>query len=166
MNLKVAGKVRITEPNATFAFLGFDFRWSRSPQSGKWYPRTTPRKKKVLDLHAKVRACLDQHWHLSVQALVAVLNPILRGWVNYFRSGNSGETLSKVRQYVERRVRRFAAKQRKRHGFGWKRWSSEVVYNEWGLQLLDANATAPALDPTGIFRRLRRDHVAERRPSN
>jgi RNA-directed DNA polymerase len=32
-------------------------------------------------------------------------------------------------------VRRFAAKQRKRTGFGWKRWSSDIVYKSWGLFL-------------------------------
>ena len=38
------------------------------------------------------------------------------------------------RQYeVERKVRRLAAKKCKRKGFGWKRWSSAVVYGTWGL---------------------------------
>ena len=30
-------------------------------------------------------------------------------------------------------MRRFAARKGKRGGFGWKRWSSEVVYGAWGL---------------------------------
>jgi RNA-directed DNA polymerase len=30
-------------------------------------------------------------------------------------------------------VRRFAMKKRKRKGFGWRRWSSAVVYGAWGL---------------------------------
>jgi hypothetical protein len=30
-------------------------------------------------------------------------------------------------------VRRFAAKRSGRGGFGWKRWSSDVVYRQWGL---------------------------------
>ncbi len=30
-------------------------------------------------------------------------------------------------------MRRFAARKSKRGGFGWKRWSSEVVYGAWGL---------------------------------
>jgi hypothetical protein len=40
---------------------------------------------------------------------------------------------AEVRYQVERKVRRFAAKQRKRAGFGWKRWNSDVVYGRWGL---------------------------------
>jgi hypothetical protein len=31
------------------------------------------------------------------------------------------------------RVRPFATKKSKRKGFGWKRWSSAVVYKPWGL---------------------------------
>ena len=38
-----------------------------------------------------------------------------------------------VKYYVERKVRRFAAKKSNRRGFGWKRWSSEIVYGSWGL---------------------------------
>jgi len=32
-----------------------------------------------------------------------------------------------------RKIRRFAMKQKGRPGCGWKRWSSEAIYKEWGL---------------------------------
>ena len=48
--------------------------------------------------------------HLPVQAAVAEVNPILRGWVNYFKVGNSSQAFNKVKYHVERKVRRFAAK--------------------------------------------------------
>jgi RNA-directed DNA polymerase len=53
--------------------------------------------------------------------------------VNYFRVGNSSRAFGKVRDQVERKVRRYAAKKSKRTGYGWKRWSSAVVYKTWGL---------------------------------
>ena len=81
----------------------------------------------------KVRDSLRASRHLSVPAAVAQVNPILRGWVNYFKVGNSSQAFNKVKHHVERKVRRFAAKQRKRKGFGWKRWSSDIVYGPWGL---------------------------------
>jgi RNA-directed DNA polymerase len=56
-----------------------------------------------------------------------------RGWVNYFRVGNSRTAFGKIKYEVERKVRRLAAKKCKREGFGWKRWSSTVVYGTWGL---------------------------------
>jgi RNA-directed DNA polymerase len=125
--------VTMTTPDASFAFLGFDFRWKRSVQTGTAYPYTTPRSKKITELQARVRAELSRNRHLAVADVVARINPIVRGWVNYFRIGNSSRAFGKVRHYVEKRVRRFAAKQRKRHGYGWKRWSKEVVYGQWGV---------------------------------
>jgi RNA-directed DNA polymerase len=68
-----------------------------------------------------------------MQPAIAQVNPILRGWVNYFRVGNSSQAFAKVKYHAECKVRRFAAKKSKRTGFGWKRWSSEVVYGSWGL---------------------------------
>ena len=54
--------------------------------------------------------------HLPMQAAVAQVNLILRGWVNYFRVGNSSQAFNKVQYHVERKVRRFAAKQEQAHG--------------------------------------------------
>jgi RNA-directed DNA polymerase len=125
--------VCMTEAKASFAFLGFELRWKRSPKTGKWYPDASPRRKKVIAVQAQIREVLNRSSHLEVVAAVARINPILRGWANYFRTGNSSRAFDKVREYVERRVRRFAAKQRQRRGFGWKRWSSKDVYQEWGL---------------------------------
>ncbi len=53
--------------------------------------------------------------------------------MNYFKVGNLSQAFNTVKHHVERKVRRFAAKQRKRQGFGWKRWSSDIVYGTWGL---------------------------------
>src|ERR1700730_16393303 len=110
----------------------------------------TPRPKKITTLLQKVRDTLRASRHLSVQAAVAEVNPILR-CVNYFKVGNSSQAFNKVQYHVERKVRRFAAKQRKRKGFGWKRWSRDIVYGSWGLfrdyHLAYASAKART-DPT------------------
>jgi len=146
LNTEKTRIVTITDEHAVFAFLGFEFRWVPSTKTGRWYPCTTPRPKNVTAVLRKVRDTLRINRHLSVQAAVAQVNPVLRGWVNYFKVGNSSQAFNKVKYHVERKVRRFAAKQRKRTGFGWKRWSSDVVYGSWGLfrdyRLMYASATA------------------------
>ena len=81
----------------------------------------------------KVREMIDSSGRRTVKALAAEINPILAGWVNYFRMGNSSRTFQFIQRTVELRVRRFAMRQRLRRGFGWKRWSRQVVYGEWGL---------------------------------
>ena len=55
------------------------------------------------------------------------------GWVNYFRVGNSRRAFDWIRFEMMRKIRRFAMKQKGRPGCGWKRWSNETIYKEWGL---------------------------------
>lgn len=126
--------VTMTDRDAVFAFLGFEFRWKQNKKTGRWYPHTSPRKKKVIEVlravQEKLRRTNDRR---PVGEVVADINQIIRGWVDYFRVGNSSRAFDSVKYYVERKVRRFAVKKLKRKGFGWSRWSSEVVYGEWGL---------------------------------
>lgn len=133
LNAEKTRKVTLTEPGTSFAFLGFDIRWQPNPTIQKGYAHTTPRRKKVIEILRKVRDTLRASRHLSVQDAVARVNPIVRGWVNYFRIGNSTREFDAVRTGVERKVRRFAVKKMKRRGFGWARWSSTIVYGAWGL---------------------------------
>ena len=133
LNAEKTRTVILTEPGSSFAFLGFDIRWQPNPTLRKGYAHTSPRRKKVIEVLRKVRDTLRGSRHLSVHDAVTRVNPIVRGWVNYFRIGNSSRELDTVRTGVERKVRRFAVKKRKRKGFGWTRWSSETVYGAWGL---------------------------------
>lgn len=54
-------------------------------------------------------------------------------WRNYFRIGNSNRAFNKVRDYIERKVRKFVMRRKKLKGFGWKKWSREDIYEKWGL---------------------------------
>jgi RNA-directed DNA polymerase len=148
LNAEKTRMVTITDERAVFAFLGFEFRWMPSKKTGKRYPCTTPRPKKVTSVLRQVRDTLRVSRHLPVQEVVAKVNSILRGWVNYFRIGNSSQAFSQVKFHVERKVRRFMTTRSKRTGFGWKRWSSDTVYGSWGLfrdyQLAYSSAKARA----------------------
>jgi len=64
-----------------------------------------------------------------------LINPIVRGWVNYFRWGNAGRDLSFVAWQVDMKVRRFASRQRpkRRGGRAWTTWSNQEIYEKWGL---------------------------------
>src|SRR6516162_6484142 len=63
----------------------------------------------------------------------ARINPILRGWVQYFAFGHSGRCFSYIRDWVEKKIRHHLARASQRHGFGWKRWSRAWLYGELGL---------------------------------
>ena len=68
-----------------------------------------------------------------VKELIEQINPILRGWVNYFTVGHSSRCFSYIRDWVEKKVRRHLARSRQRPGFGWKRWRKEWLYGTLGL---------------------------------
>ena len=133
LNAEKTRTVILTAPGASFTFLGFTIRWQPNPTVYKGYAHTSPKRKKVLEVLRKVRNTLRASRHLSVQDAVARVNPIVRGWVNYFRVGNSNREFDVVRNGVELKIRRFAVKKLKRRGFGWTRWSSATVYGTWGL---------------------------------
>ena len=47
--------------------------------------------------------------------MIEDLNPILRGWGNYFRTGNAAEKFCQVDRYVIRRLFRLQVKKRGRN---------------------------------------------------
>lgn len=51
----------------------------------------------------------------DVRVLIADLNPVLRGWANYFRTGNATTRFVELDEYVERRLHRFLVKRKGRH---------------------------------------------------
>lgn len=133
INEEKTGIVSMGDAGSHFGFLGFVFRWKRSLRTGRWYAYMVPKPKKVTDVLRRVRTVLRHSRHLRMKETVARVNEIVRGWVNYFRVGNSADALQQVQYSVERKIRRFAARKSKRSGFGWKRWSKQVVYGIWGL---------------------------------
>jgi RNA-directed DNA polymerase len=116
----------------SFTFLGFEYRRILSfRQKGR--PYYAPKLKKRTALYAKLREVFQQHVSWPVEVVIAKINPILRGWVNYFRVGHSSSCFSKVKQWVEKKVRQHLMRARGRQGFGWKRWSSTWFYETLGL---------------------------------
>ncbi len=116
----------------SFGFLGFEFRRTRS-RSGRWMPLRTPRAKKRTALLRELKAVFRRYRSQPVERVIAEINPILRGWVNYFAYGHSGRCFSYIRNWVEKKIRRHLAHARKRRGFGWKRWSRRWFYDGLGL---------------------------------
>jgi RNA-directed DNA polymerase len=116
----------------SFTFLGFEYRRILSFNQ-KWRPYYAPKLKKRTALYAKLREVFRQHVSWPVEVLIAKINPILRGWVNYFRVGHSSICFGVVKRWVEEKVRRHLMRARGRKGFGWTRWSSEWLYGQLGL---------------------------------
>ena len=115
-----------------FTFLGFEFRRMLS-RNKKWRPNYAPKLKKRTALFGKLKEIFQRNVSQPVGKVVEQINPILRGWVNYFRVGNSSRCFSMVKDWVEKKVRRHLMRARNRKGYGWKRWSKEWIYGRLGL---------------------------------
>jgi RNA-directed DNA polymerase len=116
----------------SFAFLGFEIRRVLS-SNGKWRPNYAPKLKKRTALFDKLGEIFRRNVSQPVANVIEQINPILRGWVNYFRIGNSSRCFLMIKNWVEKKVRRHLMRARGRQGFGWKRWSTRWIYDQLGL---------------------------------
>jgi RNA-directed DNA polymerase len=116
----------------SFGFLGFDFRRVRS-RRGVWCAQYTPKLKKRTALLRKLKDVFRRFQSQPVDRVITLINPMLRGWVAYFAVGNSSECFGFIKDWVEKKIRRHMARARNRKGFGWKRWSTQWLYESLRL---------------------------------
>lgn len=122
-----------------FDFLGYTFRRVDNPKKGpgKKMALCRPQRKRRPQFLRRLTEVLRRARHVPVEEVVRTgVNPRVRGWVNYFRWGNSGRDLSFVKWQVHQKVCRFASRQRpkRRKGKrGWTTWSDPEVYGQWKL---------------------------------
>jgi len=112
----------------SFGFLGFDFRYLRSLR-GAWRPHYTPKLKKRTAMMRALKEVFRRHRSQPIERVINLINPVLRGWVNYFAVGHSSECFSFIKDWVEKKIRRHLAHSRKQQGFGWKRWNRQWLYD-------------------------------------
>ena len=127
-------KTRMVDLTAdgSFSFLGFDFRRIRT-RRGKWGVRVTPRMKARSFLLRKLKGVFRRFNSQPMDRVIYLINPILRGWVNYFRIGNSGRCFGYIKDWVEKKSRRHLMRAKHRRGFGWNRWSRAWFYETLGV---------------------------------
>ena len=116
----------------TFTFLGFDYRRVKTRRA-KWGVLVTPRMKSRTALLRKLKVIFRRFVSQPVDRVVYLINPILRGWVNYFRIGSSSRCFGYIKDWVEKKIRRHLMRARKIRGFGWNRWSRAWFYKRLGL---------------------------------
>lgn len=82
--------------------------------------------------------------HADIREVIADLNPVLRGWGNYFRTGNAAKRFNQLDGYVWRQLRTLRVKRKGRHlkpGEA-ERWTREYFEN-LGLHRLRGTVSYP-----------------------
>src|ERR687892_728846 len=98
-------KTRVCHIDEGFDFLGWRIqRRNRRGRSGKQAIYTYPSKEALAAIVGKVRSLTRRGSHRRLADLLRRLNPVLRGWCNYFRHGVSQRTFSYVDYFAFWRV--------------------------------------------------------------
>ena len=86
----------------------------------------------------------DRNGVKDVRVLIRDLNPVLRGWGNYFRTGNAARKFNQVDTHVWRRLRAFMVKRKGRHLHAGEadRWTRAFFYGH-GLYRLRGTVQYP-----------------------
>jgi len=81
----------------------------------------TPAKSKVQNLRRKISQVIHSALGLSQEALLRHLNPLLRGWSNYYRNGAAKRTFEKLDYYVFCKIGRWISRRHPHKSRAWKR---------------------------------------------
>jgi group II intron reverse transcriptase/maturase len=102
-----------------FDFLGCHLRIVKSRFKGRTYLFRWPSVKSMKKVRASIQELTDRRRRAGlkdVDEVIDDLNPLLRGWGGYFRTGNASKQFNQVDYYVWRRITRMLGKQRGFHG--------------------------------------------------
>jgi RNA-directed DNA polymerase len=92
------------------------------------------------------RRVSDRRWSgvKDVRTLIARLNPVLRGWGAYFRTGNAAKKFNRLDSYVWRRLFAFLVRRKGRHLKPGEvlRWDRDFFYSH-GLYRLRGTVQYP-----------------------
>ncbi len=112
-------KTRVVDAKDGFDFLGVHFRL-RPMRSNprRLFCYRWPATKAMQSVRQKVRDAVGYDDRYSLDDKIRVLNPILRGWGQYFRIGNAHRHFKKVDSYVYTKLTNFLRRKHKRRGKG------------------------------------------------
>ena len=97
-------KTRICHIDEGFDFLGFRVQRKHRRGTNKRHVYTYPSKKALASIIDKVRTLTRRSWHRDLVTLLRRLNPVLRGWCNYFRHGVSKRAFGYVDNFSWKRI--------------------------------------------------------------
>lgn len=141
--------VDLSRGKESFVFLGCTIRKKRSIQRNpRWhFMQRWPSPKATKKLRERVRELTDKRQSgKDVKQIIAELNPVLRGWGNYFRTGNADREFNKMDAFVVQSLRRWQYRRggqrpTKRPKFTWDQLRGMGLHRLMGTVRYPAQAT-------------------------
>jgi RNA-directed DNA polymerase len=124
-----------------FVFLGCYLHIVLSRFKRRAYLFRWPSPRAMTRIRARIRELTDRRrWAglKDIRPVIEVLNPVLRGWGNYFRTGNASWKFQQVDRYVNQRLVRLLPRVRgwRRRPFEMRDWAPARFAAEFGLHRL------------------------------
>jgi RNA-directed DNA polymerase len=111
-------KTTIAHLDEGFEFLGFRIQRQTKRGSHHRYVYTWVARRSLTSIKTKVKTITRQGTNNPLKDLLRQLNPVLRGWTNYFQHAVAKQTFSYLQEYTWRRVMGWL--RRKYHHSNWK----------------------------------------------
>ena len=129
-------KTRIVHLTEGFDFLGFNIRHYPAPQTSRtgWKLLIKPSKESVQDVQRKLKDQWDKVQGTNVPSVLTKLNPIIRGWANYFRTAVAKEIFSSLDRWMFYKADRYT---RHMHPKKPKDWRHRKYWGRFQLERLD-----------------------------
>jgi len=144
-------RVDLSRGVESFDFLGCTLRkrmsgpiWEKE-RKRVYFLQRRPSKRSMNRIRATVRERTQSNrWHADIRDVIEDLNPRIRGWGNYFRSGNAAQSFNQVDSYVWNRLRklRIARKGRNLKAGDVAKWNRKYFY-QLGLHRLHGTVKYP-----------------------
>jgi group II intron reverse transcriptase/maturase len=135
-----------------FDFLGCHLRkrmsgllWERAHKR-RYYLQRWPSRRSMQRVRQRVKELTPRsRCHVDIRDVIRDLNPVLRGWGNYFRTGNAARQFNMMDSFAVRRLRALRIKRQGRHlGTGAARCWTREYFETLGLYRLRGTIRYPA----------------------
>jgi len=137
-------KTRIVHVRHGFEFLGYKIKRGSRPlrlpsqkiksgiRNGALY--AYPRQKSIDHFKEQIRKRTQRRAPLSTQELIAEINPIIRGWGNYYCKAHVRKLFNQLDRWIVRRL--WSHRIKRWRNMGWRSLPESKLYDEMGLVCL------------------------------
>src|SRR6201987_4430811 len=133
-------KTRIVHITNGFEFLGYKIRkgkglklpaHKRTARTNPLNLYAVPRQKSVDRFKDQIRSLTRRNAPVRLRDVIEAINPVIRGWGNYYRKAHVRKLFHRMDGWIERRLRSFVAK--KWRNTVWRQYPLPRLVEEFGL---------------------------------
>lgn len=148
-----AEKTRVVHVRHGFEFLGYKIKRGSQPlrlpahkirsgiRAGNLY--AFPREKSIRHFKEQIRKRTRRTAPVNTRELITELNPVIRGWGNYYCRAHVRMLFNRLARWIIRRI--WSQRFKRWRNAGWKQLPESCLYDEYGL--VNLVALIPSLHP-------------------